>query len=68
MTMNLHQLVHLTRTVHFTGPLFSNNCFVFEDFNGFITQNIHETQGVDTQVLNTINLIQAIPVLIKKTW
>ena len=63
MTMNVHQLVHLAQTVRSSGPLFANNCFVFEDLNGFIVSQIHGTQGIDTQVVQTINLIQAIPIL-----
>ncbi len=46
MTMNIHQLVHFTRTVCYTGPMYANNCFVFEDSNGFIIQNIHGSQVV----------------------
>ena len=63
MTMNIHQIVHLVDVVRLTGPLFANNSFVFEDINGFIVSHIHGTQGVDTQVIKTINIIQAIPIL-----
>ena len=63
VTMNAHQLLHITDCVRATGPLFSNNCFVFEDLNGYILGHIHGTQGIDTQVINTINLVQAIPIL-----
>lgn len=47
MTLNVHQLVHLTDCVRHTGPLYVNNCFIFEDLNGFIVKHIHGTQGVD---------------------
>lgn len=66
ITMNVHQLVHLGRTVKCTGPLYSNNCFVYESLNGFLVQHIHGTQGIDTQIVNTISLIQAIPVFSEK--
>lgn len=66
MTMNVHQLLHLTDCVRATGPLFANNCFVFEDLNGYILQHIHGTQGVDTQIINSVNIIQAIPILREK--
>ena len=66
MTMNIHQIVHLADVVRATGPLFAINSFVFEDINGFIVSHIHGTQGIDTQVINTINLIQAIPILHEK--
>ena len=66
LTMNFHQLVHLAQNVLANGPLFANNCFVFEDFNGYIVHNIHGTQSIDTPIVNTINLVQAIPVLSEK--
>ncbi|XP_071478605.1 uncharacterized protein [Diadema antillarum] len=66
MTMNVHQVLHLVNTVLKTGPLFANNCFVFEDLNGYIVSQIHGTQGIDTQIISTINLIQAIPILKEK--
>ena len=66
MTMNVHQVLHLVNTVLKTEPLFANNCFVFEDLNGYIVSQIHGTQGIDTQVISTINLIQAIPLLKEK--
>ena len=57
LTMNFHQLVHLAQNVVANGPLFANNCFVFEDFNGNVVRNLHGTQGIDTQIINTINLV-----------
>lgn len=68
MTMNVHQLVHLSDMVRKTGPLFVNNCFIFEDLNGFIVSHIHGTQGVDSQLMRTINLIHAIPILQEKFY
>ncbi|XP_069470109.1 uncharacterized protein [Ambystoma mexicanum] len=66
MTMNVHQLVHLVDSVRATGPLFTANCFVFEDLNGFILQHFHGTTGVETQILDAISMIQVIPVLKEK--
>ena len=66
MTLNVHQLVHLTDMVRHAGPLFANNCFIFEDLNGFIVSHIHGTQGIDSQVVRTINMIQALPILQEK--
>ncbi len=63
LTMNVHMLLHLVDNVKANGPLFVNNCFAFEDFNGYITDHIHGTQNVQNQVLNTITMVQAIPVL-----
>lgn len=38
--MYMHQLLNLTDCVRATGPLFSNNCFIFEDLNGYILGHI----------------------------
>lgn len=58
MTLNVHQLVHLTDCVRHTGPLYVNNCFIFEDLNGYIVKQIHGTQGVDTQLTNIISMLR----------
>lgn len=57
-TLNMHQLVHLADCVKYTGPLYVNNCFIFEDLNGFIVKHIHGTQGIDTQITNIVSLLQ----------
>lgn len=63
MTLNVHQLLHLTDCVRHTGPLYVNNCFIFEDLNGFIVNHIHGTQGVDTQITNIVCMLKVPPVL-----
>lgn len=63
LTLNQHQLVHLVDCVRDTGPLFVNNCFIFEDLNGFIIKHIHGTQGVDTQLTNIINMLKVPPIM-----
>ncbi|XP_078533887.1 LOW QUALITY PROTEIN: uncharacterized protein LOC144820125 [Lissotriton helveticus] len=65
LTMNVHQLVHLVDSVRATGPLFTANCFVFEDLNGFLLQHVHGTVGIETQILDAVNMIQVIPVLME---
>ena len=62
-TLNLHQLVHLVDCVKHTGPLFSNNCFIFEDLNGYIIKHVHGTQSVEMQLINIIGLLKAIPMM-----
>ena len=66
MTMNIHSLLHLVDSVRANGPLFVNNCFVFEDLNGYLLDHIHGTLGVDTQLVNTIALLQSAPILKEK--
>jgi hypothetical protein len=58
MTLNVHQLLHLTDCVRHTGPLYVNNCFIFEDLNGFIVKQIHGTQGVETQLTDIIAMLR----------
>ena len=58
LTLNLHQLLHLTDCVRYTGPLYVNNCFIFEDLNGYIVKHIHGTQGIDTQLTNIISMLR----------
>ncbi|XP_063403282.1 uncharacterized protein LOC134712602 [Mytilus trossulus] len=63
LTMNCHQLLHITDCVRANGPLFVNNCFAFEDLNGYIIKNIHGTTGIEMQVINAITKMQALPTL-----
>lgn len=64
--MNIHQLLLITDSVRANGPSFSNNCFVFEDLNGYILKNIHGQLGVEMQIINAIAKMQAIPTLKEK--
>jgi len=36
ITLNVHQLLHLTDDVRDLGPMYTHSCFSFEDKNGFI--------------------------------
>lgn len=65
-TLNLHQLVHLVDCVKHTGPLFVNNCFIFEDLNGYVVKHIHGTQGIDTQLVNIVTMLKITPLLYEK--
>ena len=49
-TFNVHQLLHLPEVVHELGPLWSNSCFPFEDYNGDLRDLFHGTKNVDGQV------------------
>lgn len=63
LTMNFDHILHITDCVRGNGPLFANNCFVFEDLNGYILKHIHGPTGVETQVMNAITKMQALPSL-----
>ena len=43
ITLNVHQLLHLTDDVRDLGPMYTHSCFSFEDKNGFILKLIHGT-------------------------
>ena len=49
-TFNVHQLLHLPEVVRDLGPLWSNSCFPFEDYNGDLRDLFHGTKNVDGQV------------------
>lgn len=66
MTLNIHQIIHLADCVRHTGPLYVNNCFIFEDLNGFIIKHVHGTQGVDTQLTNSIAMLKVPPIMYDK--
>lgn len=48
--MNQHMLLHLMKSVIDHGPLWCSSLFVFEDWNGDITNYFHGTQNVAHQV------------------
>lgn len=52
LTMNCHQLLHITDCVKSNGPLFANNCFIFENLNGYILKHIHGPKGVEILIIN----------------
>ena len=66
MTCNVHQLLHLPEMVRQMGPLWAYSCFSFENANGNILKFFNGTQNVDFQIVETISLMQALPILQKK--
>lgn len=51
MTSNLHQLLHLTKSVYDWGPLWSHSCFAFEDSNHLLVKSVNSAKGVDVQII-----------------
>lgn len=43
-------MLHLKQTVENLGPLWSNSCFPFEDYNGDLTGHFHGSQNIQGQV------------------
>ena len=50
LTMNIHQLKHITFHVRNWGPLWSFSCFGFESINGDIKKLFHGTREMSQQV------------------
>ena len=60
MTSNVHQLLHMTRSVQKWGPLWSHSAFPFEDWNGKLLKLVHGTRSVSHQVLQRLPISMAI--------
>ena len=55
LLMNQHMLLHLKKNVSDHGPLWCSSLFIFEDWNGDISNYFHGTQNIANQV-NTLHL------------
>ena len=55
MTMNMHQLKHLSECVKHWGPLWGYSCFCFESLNGHLKKLFHGTKDMSVQVRNYKN-------------
>ena len=64
-TLNFHNLLHLVDNVENIGPLWSFDCFAFENASGQILKQIHGTQHIDTQILKAVSVLQKLPILIR---
>ena len=63
-TYNAHGLLHLVDRVKDLGPLWTNSCFCFEDFNGELRHLFHGTQQVEMQIVLSVCIQQKIPELV----
>ena len=64
MTLNVHYLLHLSEIVCTLGPLLAHSCFVFESINGESKHMFNGTRFIDTQIANTVFMLQDIPRLV----
>lgn len=64
--MNQHMLLHLKESVLNHGPLWSSSLFVFEDWNGDISNYFHGTQNIAGQIMTAVTSQQQLPELIKE--
>ncbi|KAK3923099.1 Halomucin [Frankliniella fusca] len=59
MTYNLHGLLHLPLITRRWGALWGISLFKFENTNGILTRLLHGTNGIVSELSNTLNLIIA---------
>ena len=59
LTFNLHQLLHLTDSVKYLGPLYTFSCFDHEHCNGVLAKMVHSYCGVDKQISYTFSCLQS---------
>ena len=65
-TINIHCLIHLSKTVKTWGPLWAYSCFSFESMNGHLRKSCHGTRLVLTQMIHTVRMRQLLPLRAKQ--
>ena len=55
MTSNMHQMLHIARSVLDWGPLFVHSTFPFESFNYKLPKSVKCARGVISKILRNIN-------------
>lgn len=60
-TSNVHLLLHLVEKVRDLGPLWSQSCFYFEDYNGQLRKLFHGTQSIERQITPAVSINQKLP-------
>ncbi|XP_077521119.1 uncharacterized protein LOC144132521 [Amblyomma americanum] len=56
MTFNMHQLLHLTKSVRHWGPLWAHSAFPFESGNGTLKQAVKAANGIPQQVCRVLQV------------
>jgi hypothetical protein len=60
-TTNFHNLTHMVDNIIDIGPLWSLDCFPYENASGRIVRMIHGTQHVDKQIIRIVSTLQKLP-------
>ncbi|CAN8023538.1 unnamed protein product [Ixodes persulcatus] len=63
MTFNMHQLLHLAKSVRDLGPLWAHSAFVFETGNGKLVKCVTAAKGVPLQILERVCMAQEVELL-----
>lgn len=66
MVFNIHQLIHIVKTVMDWGPLWATSNFSFESANHYIVQAIKNARGAPMQIQRYVNLGYCISLLQQK--
>lgn len=65
MTYNIHQLVHLSKSVYDWGPLWAHSCFSFESSNHDLVKSVHSANGVNVQIIRFLGMCRCFKILEK---
>ena len=68
MTFNVHQLLHVCKSVKNWGPIWAHSAFAFENGNHELLQFIKCGKGVILQILRLINMGHSISILQNKVF
>lgn len=63
MTFNVHQCLHIARSVANWGPLWAHCTFAFENANRLLLKAIHCSKGVNQQIVRYINMQHSVQIL-----
>lgn len=63
MTYNVHQLLHITKSVYNWGPLWAHSTFPFESGNNKLLKAIHSAKGINEQIVRNTNIRRSISIL-----
>jgi hypothetical protein len=66
MTMNVHQLLHLTDVVKRLGPFWVYSCFSFEGMNGTLLNLIHGGNKPIKQIANSVTTMSKVTEIAEK--
>lgn len=62
-TYNVHQLLHMVKSINNWGPLWAHSSFPFEAANHKLLQAIHSARGVISQIVRFLNIELTVKIL-----
>lgn len=66
LTLNVHQLLHLSDVVSDLGPLWVYSCFPWEDLNGKLVKLVHGTRYAALQIAKASACIMNLPLIVSQ--